>query len=182
MDTINMLLISDAESTTELSEDLQGRIVGIARAKDYNLETVALHKNDVAPCTGCLTCVMKHPGECVYNASFTPSLLDIIRQAPACQSVVFLTPVRYGTFSSTMKHIIERGGFVIQYRKGCRQIIIGFGEDATDEERGTFIDITAKHRGKADVVHPDLTEECAVYFTRSRQDSKEICEGLEGIL
>jgi len=179
---MNMLLISDAESTTELSGDLQARIVGIGRAKDYNLETVALHKNDVPPCTGCLTCVMKHPGKCVYNAAFTPSLLYIIQQARACQSVVFLTPVYYGTFSSTMKHIIERGGFVIQYRKSCRQIIIGYDEDATDEERGTFIDITAKHRGKADVVHPDFAEECAVYFTRSPQDSEKICEALESVL
>jgi multimeric flavodoxin WrbA len=182
MDTMNVLLISDAESTTELSEDLQARIAGIAGAKHYNVETVALHKNDVTPCTGCLTCVMKHPGKCVYTLTFTPSLLDIIHQAPACHTVVFLTPVRYGTFSSTMKNIIEKGGFVIQYRKSCRQIIIGFGEDATDEERATFIDITAKHRGKADVVHPNLAEECAVYFTRSRQESEEICEVLEGIV
>jgi hypothetical protein len=182
MDTANMLLISDAESTTELSEDLQARVVTIARAKHYKVETIALHTHDVPPCTGCLTCVMKHPGRCVYNASFTPALRDIIHRAPDCQAVVFLTPVRYGTFSSTMKNIVEKGGFVVQYGNGCRQIIIGFGEDATDEERGTFIDITAKHRGRADVVHPNLKEECSVYFTGSRQDSEGICESLKDIV
>jgi multimeric flavodoxin WrbA len=121
---------------------------------------------------------MQHPGKCVYDASFTPALRRIVHRAPDCHTVVFLTPVRYGTFSSTMKDIVEKGGFVIHYRKDCKQIIIGFGEDATDEERGTFVDITAKHRGKADVVHPNLKEECAVYVTRSRHDSEGICETL----
>jgi multimeric flavodoxin WrbA len=182
METAHMLLISDAESTTALSDDLQTRIISMARAKHYDVETVALHANDVPPCTGCFTCVMKHPGRCAHNASFSPSLLGIMRQGPACRTVVFLAPAHYGSFSSTMKNIVEKGGFVIQYPEGCTQVIIGFGEDASDEERGTFIDITAKHRGKADVVHPDLREECAVYFTRSRHDNEGICESLEGII
>jgi multimeric flavodoxin WrbA len=182
MDTMNVLLISEAESRTELSDDLQARIVAMARAKQCGVEAVTLHRNDVPPCTGCFTCILNHPGRCAYARSFAPSLLRIIDHAPDLHAVVFLAPARYGTFSSTMKNIVEKGGFVIQYRKGCRQIIIGFGEDATNEERDTFIDITAKHRGKADVVHPDLMEECAVYFTRSRHDSGGICKSLEGIL
>ena len=87
----------------------------------------------------------------------------------------------FGTFSSTMKNVIDRGGLIIRNHGTCRQIIIGYGEDATDEERRTFIDITAKHRGKAEAVHPHLVEHVEVYFTRSREDTEDICESMGSI-
>ena len=80
-----------------------------------------------------------------------------------------------------MKNVIDRGGLIIRNHRNCRQIIIGYGEDATDEERSTFIDITAKHRGKMEAVHPHLVEHVEVSFTRSREDTQDICESLGSI-
>jgi len=93
-----------------------------------------------------------------------------------------MAPVRFGTFSSTMKNVIDRGGLIITDHQRCLQIVIGYAEDATDEERSTFIDLIAKHRGKADVVHPKVKETIEVYFTRCREDNHDICERLAAVV
>jgi multimeric flavodoxin WrbA len=177
MKTSNILFILDRDSRTELSEDIRERIAAIAHAKQCVVGAIELRRNDVPPCSGCLHCLTRHPGTCAFNRSFA----GISEQAPDFPVIVFLTPVRFGTFSSTIKNVIDRGGLIIRNHTSCRQIIIGYGEDVTDEERSTFIDITAKHRGKADVVHPTLEESVEVYFTRSREDNGSICQSLGDI-
>ena len=170
----DILFILDGDSRTDLSEDVQKRITEAAGVRQRQVGTIELHRGDVPPCTGCFHCMTKHPGKCVFDRA----LARIVQHAADYPAVVFLAPVLFGTFSSTMKNVIDRGGLFIRSLGTCRQIIIGYAEDATDEERSTFIDITAKHRGKADVVHPRLVEHIEVYFTGSREDSQDICERL----
>ena len=177
MKTLNILFILDGDARTDLSEDLRTKIAEIARAKQHGVGAIELRRNETPPCTGCLRCLTHHPGVCIFNESFA----RIIQQVPEYSVIVFLTPVLFGTFSSTMKNVIDRGGLIIKNHKSCRQIVIGYGEDATDEERSTFIDITAKHRGKADIVHPNLVESVDVYFTKSREDNERICQSLGNI-
>jgi multimeric flavodoxin WrbA len=174
----DILLILDGDSRTDLSADVQERITEAAGARQRRVGTVELHRRDVPPCTGCFLCMTRHPGKCVFDRA----LARIFTHAVDHPAVVFLSPVLFGTFSSTMKNVIDRGGLIIGNHRACRQIIIGYGEDATDEERSTFIDITAKHRGKAEAVHPHLVEHVEVYFTRSREDTADICESLGSIV
>jgi multimeric flavodoxin WrbA len=176
MKTPDILFILDGDSRTELSEDVRKRITDAAGARQRQVGTIELHRGDVPPCTGCFYC-MTHPGKCIFDKA----LARTVQYAADYPAVVFLAPVRFGTFSSTMKNVIDRGGLVIRNHRTCRQIIIGYGEEATDEERSTFIDITAKHRGKADVVHPHLMEHVEAYFTSSREDTEDICESLGNI-
>ena len=79
----------------------------------------------------------------------------------------------FGHFSSCIKNAIDRGA-------GSRnwQVIIGYGSDIDDEEKSTFIDLTAKHRGSKDVVHPGMDRQVDVFVTRSSEDSTAICEAL----
>ena len=176
MKTSNIFFILDGDSRTELSEDIRERIAAIARAKQRGVGAIELRRDEVPPCTGCFHCFTRHPGECSNR-----SVANIIQQVPDCPVVIFLTPALFGTFSSAIKNVIDRGGLIIRNQSSCRQIIVGYGEDATDEERSTFIDMTAKHRGKADIVHPNLKENVEVYFTRSREDNGSICESLGNI-
>ena len=48
-----------------------------------------------------------------------------------------------------------------------------------DEERSTFIDLTAKHRGSADVVHPGMEAKVDVYVTQSLEENAAICKRLK---
>ncbi|MGQ9546767.1 MAG: hypothetical protein ACUVTR_06395 [Dehalococcoidia bacterium] len=54
-------------------------------------------------------------------------------------------------------------------------VIIGFGEDSDDEEKGTVMDLTAKRCGKAGIVHPGMNGQVDVLVSRSFEDDTIIC-------
>jgi hypothetical protein len=168
---MNTLLIIDKDTKTELSEDLRAKICKILTGKGHQIETVELGKKEVSPCLGlgCFQCVTKHPGECVSKDAVYPIKKNVQKYG----LTVFLTPVLFGHFSSGIKNAIDRGA-------GSRnwQVIIGYGSDIDDEEKRTFIDLTAKHRGSADVVHPGMDRQVDVFVTGSAEDNTAICEAL----
>jgi multimeric flavodoxin WrbA len=177
METPDIMFILDSDRRTSLSDDLTRRIEEMARAKGRRVAAVELRRADTPPCTGCWHCMTKHPGRCTYDRSFR----GIASLARGCPVVVFMAPVRFGTFSSTMKNIIDRGGLITDNQR-CLQVVIGYAQEATDEERSTFIDLIAKHRGKADVVHPQVGEAFEVHFTRRPEDNHDICERLAAVV
>lgn len=167
---MNAILIMDKDSKMGLSEDLKAKILSILQEKRLQIETIELDKNDTLPCLGCLRCVTKHPGECVNKDTVN----GIKRSIRKYGLTIFLTPILFGHFSSTIKNAVDRG-------TGSRnwQVIIGFGSDIDEEERSTFIDLTAKHRGSADVVHPGMDRQVDVFVTRSIEENTAICEVLK---
>jgi multimeric flavodoxin WrbA len=168
------LLIMEAEGRTELSECLRRGILEAARRRDRVVEVAELRKEEVPPCSGCFHCITRHPGTCVSDGAFRA----VTEMTPGCEKVFFLTPVRFGSFSSTVKNVIDRGGLIITCHQSCTQVIVGYGEDVTDEERSTFMDITALHRGAADVVHPRSNESFEVFFAGTPGDTDEILRRL----
>jgi len=175
---LDVLILLDADAQSDLSASLVRRIEEMVRTKQHAMGTVELSRKDIPPCTGCLRCLTAHPGSCAYKACFD----GIAEQASSCPVIIFLTSAPFGTFSSAVKNVIDRGALVIRNRGRCRQVIIGYGEDATDEERATFIDVTVKHRGGADIVHPGVNETFEVYFARSQKDCEGISAALAGAL
>jgi len=168
---MNTLLILDKDSKTELCEDLRIRICRKLRDKGHSVETVELEKNKVAPCLGldCFHCVTKQPRECISKDAVYPIKKNIRNYNLA----VFLTPVLFGHFSSCIKNALDRGAGSHKL-----EVIIGYGIDIDDEEKNTFIDLTAKHRGSKDIVHPGMDAQVDVYFTKSIADNAAICESL----
>ena len=138
--------------------------------KGYPVEIFQLGENDIFHCIGCFLCLTKHPGECVNKDVVN----EIRRNVKKYSSTLFLTPVLFGHYSSTMASAINKGTGSHNW-----QVIIGFGEDIDEEERSTFIDLTAKHRGKADIVHPGMDRQVDVFVSRSLRDNDKICEILE---
>lgn len=167
---MNTLLVLDKDSKTKLSEDLKVKVVRTLEEKGHWVEIVELGKNDVSPCLGCLLCLTKHPGECV-----TKDIVNEIRKNVKKYSATFyLTPVLFGHFSSTIASVMAKGTGSHNW-----QVIIGFGEDIDDEEKSTFIDLTAKHHGKADIVHPGMNRQVDVFVSRSIEDNTIICAALK---
>lgn len=123
------------------------------------------------PCLGisCFHCVTKHPEECVSKDAVFP----IKKNVRQYDLTIFLTPVLFGHFSSPIKNAIDRGAGSHNW-----QIIIGYGSDIDDEEKSTFIGLTVKHRGSADIVHPGMDKQVDVFVTRSAEDSHAICDAL----
>ncbi len=171
MTIMNALLVSDKDVITGLSEDLKTNIYKIFDEKGYRIETIELGKNEVAPCLGldCMKCVTKHAGECVSKDAVYPIKKNIRKY----DLTVFLTPVLFGHFSSGIKNAMDRGTGSQNW-----QVIIGYGTDIDDEEKSTFIDLTAKHRGSKDIVHSGMDRQVDVFVTSSAEDNAGICEVL----
>lgn len=166
---MNGLLILDKDSKTELSENLKTRILKILSRKGHRIEIFELGRNDAAPCRGCLHCLTKHPGECVSKDIVN----DIIKQVRTYELTIFLTPVLFGHFSSSIKNAMDRGA-----GSHDLQIIIGFGSDIDNEEKSTFVDLISKHMGAADIVHPGMHKQVEVFVTTSIKDNDAICKAL----
>ena len=167
---MNTLLFLDKDSKTELSEDLKTRIIETLEDFGHEVDVFELGKNEVTPCHGCLRCVTKHPGECINN-----DIINEIKKNLQKYSVTFfLTPVLFGHYSSTIASPINKG-------TGSHnlQFIIGYGEDIDAEEKSTFIDLTARHRGKNDIVHPGMDKEVNVFVSESIEDNMEICRTIK---
>lgn len=157
------LCILDNDSRTRLSEDLRARINVLAEEKRIGIETIAPGKNDLYPCTGCLVCY-KTSGQCVLK----DGMVEINRKHGTSDVIVYLTPVVFGQFSSTIKNAIDRAR--PEGHKFHTQFIIGYGDDISDDEKNTFIDITVKRL----ITFPNKEEHIEVYVTRSVEDNLEI--------
>jgi hypothetical protein len=166
-------LVCDHDGATAVSDDLKVRLGVLLGLRGYATEVVELGRSDAAPCRGCLLCLTKHPGECVTK----DVLGDLVRRMNAVRDdsiTVFITPVVFGHPSSIIKNAIDRGA-------GSRtlQVFVGYGEDIDEEEESTFIDLIARHRGSADIVHPGMEKEFLGYVTRSEHDNASICDALK---
>jgi multimeric flavodoxin WrbA len=162
----------DKDLKTELSEDLKVKIIKTLEEFGHIVDVFELGNNDVTPCYGCLLCVTKHPGEC-----FNKDIVNEIRKNIDNYSATFyLTPVLFGHYSSTIASPMNKGA-----GSNNLQVVIGYGDDIDEEERRTFIDLTAKHRGKADIVHPGLVNQVDVFVSESIKDNAKICEALKKI-
>lgn len=164
---MNAIFIIDKDKKTELSEDLKVKLYKIFDDKGYKNETVEIGKDEALPCLGCFQCPT---GECVRKDTVNQIRKNIRRY----DLTVFMTPVLFGHFSAVIKNAIDRGAGSHNW-----QIIIGYGSDIDDEEKSIFMDLTAKHRGSADIVHPGMDRYVYVYVTRSAEDSTVICEALK---
>ena len=163
------VIISDSDSKTELSKNLTAGIVSVLTENGNQVRSVELEKDRVAPCLGCFLCATKHRGECVSR----DIVGQIRRDVQQLGLTVFVTPVLFGHFSSTLKNAVDRG-------TGSRewQIVIGYADEIDDEEKNTFLDLTAKHRGSADIVHPGMDSRVDVHVTQSLEENAAICESL----
>ncbi|MBN2322851.1 MAG: flavodoxin family protein [Spirochaetes bacterium] len=173
---MKIFCLLDAAGKSSLSMDLVKRIEAVTRKEGHSLEVLDLYEGDLAYCTGCLRCWSSESTECVTK----DRLPEIEMRLSGCGLLLFLVPVRFGTFSSTIKIAVDKGlgNKLHEEKPGKRypRLFIGFGEDTSDEETRCFTDIIEKHMGKADIVHPELSEMPAdVMVTRSLVDNEEIC-------
>jgi hypothetical protein len=168
---MKILFILDKDAKTGLSEDLKTRLVTALEEKGHRFQIYELGKNDVTPCLGCLLCLTKHAGEC----SVKDSVNEIRKTVKTFDATFFLTPILFGHYSSTIASPLNKGAGSHKW-----QVLLGYGEGLDEEEKNTFIDLVAKHRGKADTVHPGMDKQVDVFVSQSIEDNKRICELLKG--
>jgi multimeric flavodoxin WrbA len=174
---MTMCCFSDRDSRTALSDDLLEKVCALAAEKGYAIESILLDRNEAAACTGCLRCWAEQTRECVSR----DTLGDMTRHKKRCGIVLYLTPVMFGSMISTVKNALDKDDHLFTNRDRMK-LIIGYGDDVDDEEKSTFLDIIARHRGSADVVHPDKKETIKVFVTRSIDDTNAVCEEIRRVM
>ena len=176
---MSMLLIRDGDAKSALSDELREMVAGLAHARELVFDEVELARTDVPPCIGCFQCMTKHRGRCINHRA----LEGLIQKTLGRRFVVYLSPALFGTFSAIIKNVVDHGGLIIGKRGTCVQIAIGYGDDLTDEEASTFIDIPGRHMGQADIVHPMLRgNRFEAFVSRCAADTGRVRAAMEGML
>jgi multimeric flavodoxin WrbA len=174
---MTLCCISDRDSHTALSDDMMKKVRALAAEKGHAFESIALDRNEVDACTGCLRCWKEQTRECVSR----DVLGDLTRDKKNCGMVIYLTPVTFGSMISTVKNAWDKDDHLFANRDRMK-LIIGYGEDVGDEEKSTFLDIIVRHRGSADVVHPGKKEAIKVFVTRSTEDTDSACQEIRRVM
>ncbi len=171
------VIISDKEFQNALYQKLKKQTTGFLIDKVFETETIDIGREDLAFCMGCFGCWIEKPGECVINDKIS----QINRKFINSDVVIYLNPVTFGQFSANIKNAIDRWlpnilPFFIRRPDGStmhpsrydslpKQIIIGYGEDLSEDDIKLFIDIIEKHRRNIEVL---------IYQNNSKDISEEL--------
>lgn len=158
------ILISDKEYQTKTYQGLKKLIEKFLNAKGLETEIIEVGRDNLAFCTGCFGCWIKKPGECVIN----DMMAQINRSVINSDTVLYFSPVIFGQFSANIKNVMDRSIPNIlpffetkpdgstthppRYDSYPKQIIIGYGDVISNEDKQLFIDITKKHRRTSEVL------------------------------
>ena len=158
------LIISDKEYHTKTFTRINQILSKAITEKDLKVKETQIGRNDLAFCVGCFGCWVKKPGECVINDAMRQINYDFINS----EVVVYLCPIVFGQFSANIKNSFDRwipnilpffetrlDGSTMhpaRYSSYPKQIIIGYGDELSDEDITLFIDVTTKHRQNVDVL------------------------------
>lgn len=158
------ILISDKEYQTEAYQGLKDQIDTFLKNKGFATEMMEIGREHLTFCMGCFGCWIKKPGECIIN----DMMAQINRNVMNSDVVIYLSPLIFGQFSANIKNAIDRSlpnmlpFFEIRpdgstmhpprYDTYPFQIIIGYGDKISDEDKQLFIDISKNHRRNIEVL------------------------------
>lgn len=118
----------------------------------YNLENIKIY-----PCIGCLDCIIKTPGKCIYDN--TDIANEINKNLLESNLVFVITKIKYGCYDIPFKRLLDRGlpnflpfsriykGEVFNIPRLIvpkRCIFIGYGNPSFEEKK-IFKDIARKN-------------------------------------
>lgn len=98
------LILNGALGPDPLLDQITSRLTADFVARKFAVETVVLRDVPVAYCQGCFECWTHTPGVCKIDDGGR----DLSRDFSVCDVVVLVTPVRFGSYSSETKKMLDR--------------------------------------------------------------------------
>ncbi len=157
-------ILVDGDDHTAIYRELYALVNDYLNKNGFETETREVCRDDLKFCMGCFGCWIKKPGECVIE----DGMADINRASMNSDVFVYLTPIVFGQFSTNIKTALERwlpnmlpyfhirpDGSTMhpaRYENNPHTLVIGCGQNLSQEDAELFADITKKHRRNADVV------------------------------
>ena len=106
--------------------------------------------DNIKGCLGCFNCWIKTPGKCVIKDSYT----EIPKYIIEGNTLVIITEIKYGCYSSYVKNVIDRSiGILLPFfqtvngelhhlprydNKSLKLVVMGYGKNVTLDEEETF--------------------------------------------
>jgi multimeric flavodoxin WrbA len=165
------LLILDKEFQTQTFRSLKDVLEKFLHTKGFETELIEVGADNLTYCMGCFGCWIKKPGECVINDLMSQINNSIMNS----DMVIYLTPIIFGQFSANIKNTIDRNIPNIlpffetkpdgstthppRYKTYPKQVIIGYGDELSEEDKQLFMDVTNKHRRNIEVLIDQGTTE-----------------------
>jgi len=171
-------IIHDTNTKTAMAGTLRKKIISTIKYMNHDVIESGVEISGLPPCTGCFRCATGHPGKCMYDRQYG----ELIANVDGTDLVIYLSPVIFGTFTAAMKNVFDRVGMTARNTGVFLQVVIGFAEDASNEEISTFTDIIVKHMGAADKVHPGKGDRYHVFFIKCEQEMDPLTRSIKELL
>jgi hypothetical protein len=94
------ILNSLEQRDNKICETIRDEIIQMG----WEVNVFHLHDKRIAPCQGCYGCFFRTPGICLINDDGR----EAARLAVQNDLLIFLTPVTFGGYSSTLKQAVDR--------------------------------------------------------------------------
>jgi multimeric flavodoxin WrbA len=98
------LILDGFEGPTDMSNVAREWLTKRLKDDGHSVKVIALTSERIGHCIGCFGCWVKTPGECVINDAGRTVASEIMNS----ELIVYLTPVRYGCYSSSFKKALDR--------------------------------------------------------------------------
>jgi multimeric flavodoxin WrbA len=146
---MNILILNDVSDKNIITEEFKREFIKVLEANNYEFKVHDLKKDEIHNCIGCFNCWLKTPGTCVFDDKGREVCKDII----SSNFVVFITPMKYGCYSTSIKRVIDRSipnmlpyfkkvkGEIhhrARYKKYPNLIMVGCSDDINEYEIETF--------------------------------------------
>lgn len=144
------VLVSYNEKPTHiLGKRLREEILSRLKEQEYPIQTFGANIEESKNCLGCFGCWVKTPGTCVIKDKQT----EFSKAYISNDTVILITQIKYGTYEPVIKNMLDRNIPNVlpffetvkgethhqpRYKNYPEFIVVGYGEDLSQEEVETF--------------------------------------------
>jgi multimeric flavodoxin WrbA len=97
---MSIVILDAMEGGNDISNNLKGKLIQTGEEFSY----FKLKDMNILPCRSCGACGFKSPGKCVLQDDSH----EILRAIARCSTLVMLTPIRFGGYTSTLKKAVDK--------------------------------------------------------------------------
>jgi multimeric flavodoxin WrbA len=101
---MNAVLLNGADHDDSFLPNVARIVETTVRDNGYSIQSFILKDMQIAYCQGCFGCWVKSPGLCVIDDAGR----DIASAVVNSDVTIWLSPIRFGCFNSTLKKAIDR--------------------------------------------------------------------------
>ena len=97
---MSIVILDAMEGENNISSNLKEKLIQTGKKFSY----FELRDMNIMPCRSCGACGFKSPGKCVLQDDSH----EILRAIAKCSTLVMLTPIRFGGYTSTLKKAVDK--------------------------------------------------------------------------